>query len=234
METTAAIPGQSFQTQKQIYCISGLGADERIFSKLNVPGVQFFYLKWITPLKAERIEAYAKRMWGQMILSNGDPATAGPLILMGVSFGGMMAIEMAKQIPVAKVILISSVKSRRELPAGIKLAAALGLYRLIPSKQAAWMRSIGNYFLGAEREEEICLSNEFIERVNPVYLRWAIKVIGRWRNEWSPPELYHIHGSRDRTFPLNRVVATHVIEGGGHFMVMNRAKEVSRILGDIL
>jgi pimeloyl-ACP methyl ester carboxylesterase len=153
LETTAAIPGQTIQVQQQIYCISGLGADERVFSKLKLPEVQFLYLKWLIPLKAERIEAYAKRMCGQMSLPGGDQVPAGPLILMGVSFGGMMAIEMAKHISVAKVILISSVKSRRELPAGIKLAAALGLYRLIPSRQAAWMRSIGNYFLGAEEEE---------------------------------------------------------------------------------
>jgi pimeloyl-ACP methyl ester carboxylesterase len=215
------------QAQKQIYCISGLGADERVFSKLNVPGFRFIYLEWLTPLKEEDIETYAKRMCGQVL-------TEGPVILMGVSFGGMMAIEMAKHIPVTKVILISSVRSRKELPVGTKLAAALGLYRLIPARPMAWMRSISNYFLGAEGEDEFRLSNEFIENVDPVYLRWAIKEIIRWKNEWQPPVLYHIHGSKDRTFPLNRVAATHVVEGGGHFMVMNRAKEVSQILQDIL
>jgi pimeloyl-ACP methyl ester carboxylesterase len=219
------------QAQKQVYCISGLGADQRVFSKLSVPGLRFIYLEWLTPSKGESIGSYAKRMCGQLDAPHVGPAPAGPPVLMGVSFGGMMAIEMAKYIPGAKVILISSVASRKELPAGTKLAAALGLYRLIPARPGAWMRSISNYFLGAEGEEEFRLSNEFIENVDPVYLRWAIKQIIRWKNEWQPPVLYHIHGSKDRTFPLNRVAATHVVKGGGHFMVMNRAEEVNALLG---
>ena len=160
--------------------------------------------------------------------------TPNPVTLMGVSFGGMMAIEMAKWIPVAKVIIISSVKSRKELPAGTKLAAAIGLYRLVPSRQTSWMRSIGNHFLGAGTEEEIRLSNEFMEKVDPVYLHWAIRQVMRWKNEWQPPVLYHIHGTKDRTFPFHRVCCDpYRVEGGGHFMVLNRAKEMNSILADI-
>lgn len=198
--------------------------------------MRFVYLEWIIPLKGESIGSYAKRMCDQLspqasVAAQAIPAD--PPVLMGVSFGGMMAIEMAKYIPGAKVILISSIKSRKELPAGTWLAAMIGLYRLIPAKPPAWMRSISNYFLGAEGEEEFRLSNEFIEDVDPVYLRWAIKQIVCWKNEWQPPVLYHIHGSKDRTFPLNRVEATHVVKGGGHFMVMNRANELNAILGGI-
>jgi len=152
---------------------------------------------------------------------------------MGVSFGGMMAIEMAKFMPGAKVILISSVKSRKELPIGTKLAGVLGLYRLIPSRPWPWIYSISNYFLGAEGKEETRLSNEFSEHVDRVYLRWAVKQIVCWKNKWQPRVLYHIHGSKDKTFPLNRVAATDVVEGGGHFMVMNRADEMNAILGRI-
>jgi len=58
--------------------------------------------------------------------------------------------------------------------------------------------------------------------------------IVNWKNEWLPRQLYHLHGSRDRMFPLRRVKATHVVREGGHFMVNNRAEEVSTILDMIV
>jgi pimeloyl-ACP methyl ester carboxylesterase len=212
---------------RRVYCISGLGADERIFSKLNVPEAEFIYLRWFTPEKEESIAAYASRMKEQV----------GPVedpVFMGVSFGGMMAIELTKYYTAATVVLISSVKSRKELPTWMKWVSLLGLYRLVPSRSKGRFRTIGRGFLGEESEEEIRLSDEFRQNIDPAYLYWSIKQIVSWKNSWRPPGLYHIHGSKDKTFPLRRIEATHVIPGGGHFMVMNRGKEVSAILQALL
>lgn len=86
-----------------VYCISGLGADERIFTKLEVPGIEFICLQWIRPAKKESIGDYAARMLSQI---RGDHP-----VILGGAFGGMMAIEMARICAGAKVILVSSVKS---------------------------------------------------------------------------------------------------------------------------
>ncbi len=137
---------------RRVYCISGLGADERIFSKLNVPDADFSYLRWFVPEKGESIAGYAARMKEQV------GAVEDP-VFIGVSFGGMMAIELAKYYPAATVVLISSVKSRKELPAWIKWAGALGLYRLVPSRSRGRFRNIGRGFLGEETQEEIRLSD---------------------------------------------------------------------------
>lgn len=208
-----------------IYCISGLGADERIFSKLILPERTLTPLHWIRPLREEPIENYAARMTSQV---HSDLP-----VLMGVSFGGMMALEMAKIFPTAKVILISSVKSRKELPGWMKWSGRLGLNRLLPGKPPRWS-SLESEFLGTETEEETHLVREFMKTADPVYLRWALGQVINWRNEWQPPSWYHIHGTNDRTFPLKNIRATHVVSGGGHFMVMNRAKEISAILESIL
>ena len=93
---------------QHVYCISGLGADERIFCKLDIPGSTFHFIQWIQPETAEDIYAYAGRLKEQIV--HDHP------VLMGVSFGGMMAIELAKIFPVDKVVLISSIKSANELP----------------------------------------------------------------------------------------------------------------------
>lgn len=209
----------------QLHCISGLGADERVFSKLRIPEAVFTPLQWIQPQKKERIEAYARRMIGQV-------HTEHPIFL-GVSFGGMMAIEMAKLCPGAKVILVSSVKSREELPGWMRMAGILGLNKLLPRTPPRWDR-LESEFLGTETEEERLLVREFMKTADPVYLRWAIGQVINWRNEWQPSSLHHIHGTNDHTFPLKNIKATNIVPGGGHFMVMNRAKEVSEIIRSIL
>jgi pimeloyl-ACP methyl ester carboxylesterase len=209
----------------QLHCISGLGADERIFSELTIPGTELTPLQWILPQKAESIGDYAGRMFSQV-------HTDHPIFL-GVSFGGMMALEMAKLCPGAKVIIVSSVKTHKELPGWMKVSGNLGLNKLLPRKPPRWAR-LEDDFLGTETEEERLLVREFMKTADPVYLRWAIGQVINWRNEWLPPFLYHLHGSNDRTFPLKNIHATHIVPGGGHFMVMNRAKEVSAIIQSII
>ena len=44
----------------------------------------------------------------------------------------------------------------------------------------------------------------------------------------------HIHGSADRILPIKYAKANIVIENGGHFMTLNKAKEVSEILREEL
>jgi pimeloyl-ACP methyl ester carboxylesterase len=211
---------------KRIYCISGLGADERIFQRLQIPGVDMQYLQWITPFPNEDIGQYAKRMSVQVADENA--------ILMGVSFGGMMAVEIAKHISTEKIILISSIKSRKELPRWLKLTGRYKLNRLAPAKPWKWLRPFENNFLGAKGIEEKKLANDFREKIDPGYLRWAIEQVVNWQNESEFPGIYHIHGSRDKTFPIKYIKPTHVIKKGGHFMIMSRAEEVSSIIGSIL
>ena len=95
---------------KHIYLISGLGADERVFSRLEFPaGYETHFLPWIQPLTpTEPIEEYAARMARRILHPNP--------VLLGLSFGGMMSIEIARHIPVERVVLLSSVKQKQELP----------------------------------------------------------------------------------------------------------------------
>ena len=81
----------------QCYCISGLGADHRLFSRLNLPGLSLYDLPWLPNQPDEPIAHYADRM--KAAIRHDNP------ILLGVSFGGMMAIEIAKLYQSATVIL---------------------------------------------------------------------------------------------------------------------------------
>jgi pimeloyl-ACP methyl ester carboxylesterase len=212
---------------KTIFCISGLGADERAFSKLKVDGYQLKVIQWRQPLPKESIEAYAARMMEEVDEENP--------ILMGLSFGGMVCIEIAKQINVKKIIIISSIKSYKELPVWMKTVAALRLNKIVPMRSnIKFTHSIQNHFLGIATPEEKAVVAVSRNKHNKEYLKWAVDKVVNWRNNWQHPDIFHIHGDADRMFPVKKLQAIHIIKKGGHFMIMNRAEEVSSYINQSL
>src|SRR5882757_2512216 len=131
---------------KPIYCISGLGADEKIFTNLHIKGYELHYIPWIRPHKKEHIEGYAKRM--------GEYIKEKSAVLLGVSFGGMMGIEIAKQIPLKQLIIVSSIKSVSELPRWMKTAGTLKLDKIVPVSLHKYTERIGNARLGVSNNAE--------------------------------------------------------------------------------
>lgn len=210
---------------KTIYCISGLGADEKAFSRLKVQGYTIKCLPWLTPLPGEEISAYAARM--------SKAITTEKPILMGLSFGGMMCIEISRLMPVEKLILISSVKSDKEMPGWMKLAGTFRLNRIFPMRSSRITEPIQNRFLGVTKADEIEMVRHYRKTAPPQYLDWAINQVLNWKNNWQPPVLFHIHGDADRIFPINNLSPDFVIKNGGHFMIMNKAPEVNQALSRI-
>ncbi len=208
---------------KTIFCISGLGADERAFSKLNIPGYQLQVIPWLQPQAGESLQQYAARM--RAGINENDP------ILMGLSFGGMVCIEIAKQVSVRRLILVSSIKSYKELPLWMKAVARLKLNKIIPLRSNYTMTGfIQNHFLGISTTEEKALVAHSRQKANTQYIRWSVDKIVNWKNHWQPPAVIHIHGDKDRMFPVKKIAGPHIIKNGGHFMIMNKAPEVSALI----
>ncbi len=207
---------------QRIYCISGLGASEQVFSKLNLPGTELIVLKWLIPNQHESFADYSRRMFEQI--------TEKKPVLMGVSFGGMTCIEMANQFPIRKLILISSIKTKKELPLWMQGTGKLQLHRLVRPRPHPILYPIENFFLGAKSKEDKQIANAFRKEVDQEYLQWAIHQIVSWKNVTIPQNYIHIHGTGDRLFPIRNVKADYVIRKGGHFMVYNKAVEISAII----
>jgi len=212
---------------KHIYIISGFGADERVFSKLDFGNNDVHFIQWKIPAPHETIATYAYKMSREIVHPNP--------VLIGLSFGGMMAIEIAKLIPVEKVILISSIRNRYELPFFMKLTAWLHLNKIIPLRPFRILEPIENYNLGVETEEEKKLLREYRKNIDQRYTDFAINEIVNWKNEWSPENVIHIHGTNDHIFPIKYIKdPDYVIPGGGHLLLMNNADEVNNILKKVL
>lgn len=210
-----------------IYCISGLGADERIFSKLIIKGYRLQHIPWLPPVANESIEAYASRM----ALAIDDENA----VVIGVSFGGMMAIEIARQKHLRKVIIISSVKTSTELPAWMRVAGKMRLNKMFPLvRPVSFVEGIANRRIGAFTPEEKEIARAYRKTADEGYIQWAVDKIVNWKNTWQPPGLVHIHGDADKMFPFQKIRQPVLIHGGTHFMIFNKAEEISQKIIDQL
>lgn len=209
---------------KQIYLVSGLGADERVFEYLDLRPYKQTCLKWISPKEDETIEHYAARLCEQI-------KTENP-ILIGVSFGGMIAVEIGKLIKTEKIILISSAKSKEDIPLHYRVAGAINFNKLMPKGGLQKMHSVIAWFFGVASEEERELLKDIINSTDERFVQWAIDHIINWENETVLPNAVLIHGTSDRL--LSSSTPDYSIKDGGHFMIVNRCAEVSALIHGIL
>lgn len=209
---------------KEVYLLSGLGADRRVFEFLDLRAYNVHHIHWIEHHDTETLEDYAGRLAQQIHAVNP--------ILIGVSFGGMIAVEIAKQRAVEKVILISSAKTRDDIPSQFNFFKQLRLYRFIPARALKYPNALVFWFFGVDKTSEKDLLRAIMRDTDVVFFRWAIGKIVNWKNETILPNAVHIHGTHDRLIPLT--TADYRIEGGGHLMIMNRAKEIDALVKEIV
>lgn len=211
-----------------VYLISGLGADWRMFRFLQLPThLQRHYVEWIAPKHIrEPLSEYVLRLKQQIT----DPHP----ILIGLSFGGLAAIELAKFLQPRKTIIISSLATRYALPKYFRALGATKLHRWAPLQVLQSGLPLAPWFFGAHTRFEKELLREIILDIDERYLRWALGQLLDWQQLEVPPELVHIHGTADRVLPLYDRPGLIKVAGGEHLMVMNRADEISAILGKIL
>ncbi len=206
----------------KIYILSGLGVDKRVFDNIDFGELNVEFIDWIQPLKRESLKSYAKRI--------SEKITGNNPTLIGLSFGGIVAVEISKIIQTKKVILIASAKTRNELPGIYHFAGKLKLNKLIPNALLKKQNFVTNWFFGIETESEKQLLRTILKDTDPNFLSWAINEIANWKNIESPNNCIHIHGSKDRIIPFKNVPADFTIENGGHFMTVNRSKEIEVLI----
>ena len=211
-----------------IYLLSGLGANYSAFKYLTFPSnVQTVFVDWLAPEKNEPIKNYAKRIAEKI-------NTKEPFMLIGLSFGGMLATEVIEFVTPQKTILISSAARRQELPFYYKLAGALRLNKLFPAAVIKKGNVVINWLMGVSAIKDKNLVQEILTASNPEFSKWAINQIVNWKRTAAPENIIRIHGNKDRVLPVINFKPQHLIKDGGHFMVANRANEISSIIGSEL
>lgn len=60
------------------------------------------------------------------------------------------------------------------------------------------------------------------------FAKWAVKCLVDWQNETIPKNLIRFHGTKDKLFPLEKTSSIHWVDGGGHFMIVDKAEELNK------
>jgi alpha/beta superfamily hydrolase len=207
----------------------GMAASPSIFERIQLPPDSFeiHLLEWLIPEREESIEDYAQRVAKNIRHDN--------VILIGVSFGGILVQEMKRFVKPKKVIIISSVKSNAELPKRMKIAKTTKAYKLVPTKLLENIDQLAKFTFGSSIiRQRLKLYEKFLSVRDKVYLDWAIEQIINWKRTEADPEVIHIHGDSDEVFPIKHIRDCIIVKGGTHIMILTKYRWLSDNLPKIM
>ena len=204
-----------------VYFVPGMAAGAEIFRNIRLPEDRFtsHILEWLIPEKNEKIALYAKRM--AALITEKDS------VLIGVSFGGVVAQEMSEYVSLRKLIIISSVKTEYELPRRMKFARKSFFYKLIPTSLVLSAEDLTKFSVGPRSQKRLRLYQEYLHVRDKQYLDWAIQNMVCWNRKKPVAGVVHIHGDKDIVFPIKYIKNCEVQKGGTHIMVLNKGQELS-------
>ncbi|QXP59551.1 alpha/beta hydrolase [Olleya sp. HaHaR_3_96] len=201
-----------------VYLMPGMAANPIIFEHIKLPENQYeiFWLEWKLPNKKETISDYAKRMCED--IKHDNP------VLIGVSFGGILVQEISKIIAVKKVIIVSSVKTKHELPKRMKLLRTTKAYKILPTQLLSNIDLLAKYAFGNTITKRIELYKKYLSVSDKNYLDWAIEQVVCWDQDLPLQDIIHIHGDNDMVFPFSNLEDCISVKGGTHIMIINKFK----------
>ena len=217
----------SFVKEFQLILLPGLGADHRLLEPQRAAFPQLLVPPWIPAKKNESLPQYAARMAETI-----SPSRDVPLILGGVSFGGMVAYEMARHLKPDAVVLIASCRTRRSLRP--IYSAGRWLLLLIPLRTWSAAKLLSGPVIRIRHRRSVAkreLLTAMFKQSDSRFMHWVLQAILSW--EATPlvgTPVFQIHGSRDRVIPTRRVKADVLIPNGGHLINVTRAEEVNAFL----
>lgn len=211
--------------QERLVLIPGMGADGRLFEPQRRHGFHFDIPVLTEPNRRDTLATYAERIREQLDLT-------APCVVGGVSFGGMLACELARVCGARCAILIASCRNRSGVPSHYRVLEVIS--RVIPDGIIQRRAVVsGRVFAALE-----CITEEQKQTVMQMSRDVAVpqlRRIARMLLQWNAPEewpfpIHQIHGDADRIIPLKRVEPDEVVAGGGHLINMTHAEQVNAFI----
>jgi pimeloyl-ACP methyl ester carboxylesterase len=195
---------------QSLVLFAGMRPSEHVFAdqQAAIPGLRV--VPWIPPQRRESLGAYARRL--AELLEDERPAFVG-----GISFGGIIALEVAALLPIRACFLISSVVSPCEMPPWMRAA------RWCLPAGGDWLLKgaghIAKRWPRIRRSAATARISKFAGEGGDWY-RWASAAVLRWQPNpaIAALKIHRIHGQLDRTFPSRYVRCPAIVAGGGHVL----------------
>jgi len=210
---------------RRIYLMPGMGASPAIFKGLRFPDeYRPVYMEWLMPEADEELAAYTLRLIRRYAIEENA-------LLLGMSFGGVIIHEIAKQIGAGKLIFVSTVKTHEEFPPWYAWGRRLRIWRWLPYKLITNPARTARLFPKGKIRKRLMLWEQYMAIRDKQYFTWAMQSILNWQSPMPRWPYLHIHGSRDHIFPMRYLKGEiFPIPGAGHLAVMTHPKKVSKLI----
>jgi pimeloyl-ACP methyl ester carboxylesterase len=207
----------------------GMGADARMYHALAAFLPELIVPSWLSPGPGDTVGDYAARYVSDGLVADGD-------LVGGCSFGGMLALEIARRVRASAVILIGSCRHPRSIARSWHVLAPLP--RFVPGRLLRPVPALDPFLgasFGVSRAEDRRLLRAMLAETPPRFLRWGCRATMAWPgvDQVDCPVL-SIHGGDDRIIPASSCAADLVIEGAGHLVALTHARAVAAHLRDRL
>ena len=192
---------------------------------------------WIEPGAGDDLPGYARRM-AAVIEARVDRRRR--LLLGGSSFGGMLALEVARILRPDGVVLIGSCRDLR----GVRpsLAALLPIAPRVPLVAHRLFARLGwwaSFAFGARDDDDRRLFAAMLRSSPPRRVQWACGAMAGWRPLPLPGvPVFALHGGDDRLLPAERARSSDpevvVVAGAGHLLPLTHPEPTNAFLRSVL
>lgn len=212
---------QTPHSTRPIYVFPGIIRDYHVFLPLvrSLPNATL--MEWVDPEPGETLQTYAQRM--------AESIPSSECLLVGVSFGGVVAQEVARIIRPQQCFLVSSIRHPRELPrVGRLLRHVTGRTTPLILQAAGHVGSLIPRFIWRSGT----LRLRYFTGPHGDWFRWATSEVINWKpaSDDLQTTLIQIHGQQDRTFPIKYLEPDVVIEEAGHALAISHPREVADLI----
>ena len=196
----------------------GLAASSLVFENIRLKNskYQLHRIDWIQPNRNENIKSFCVRLSKK--IKHKEP------ILLGVSFGGIIVQELDKILKVKKLIIVSSVKSHTEYPFVFKIARDYQLNNALPFGMFDNFIKFSLKLNINKLYKRIDLAERYLTERDEKYLEWAVWSLLNWKQDEYRSDIIHIHGDKDKVFPIENISNCIKIRDGRHEMIILKAK----------
>lgn len=212
----------------KIAYISGIGADKRAFDRLKIEGsFEHVYMDWI-PLNSqnESFDSYCHRLIIAYDIKADD-------VLIGLSFGGLIAQYIAKLLGNEKVVLLSSFRNKADLQPLFHWGLKLNLYKILPSIRIPILSDLTAFFLNSWSSKSRVVIKEMLKSADFKFINWSIKQIHKIDliSTFNTGYLCLV-GNNDKL--VSHWTSLIPLDKGSHFMVYDLAERISEKVNSYL
>lgn len=220
----------------KIYLLGGIGCGKNIFGRMSWPeGSEVRFIEWKEVRRGEDFSRYCVRLASGIKFGEND-------VLLGVSLGGVAALEIASANSCVKaVVLVSSPVNASEYSRTLSFFTKCVPAWSLPLGLLENVRVKSFLVTGSAAGKYARQASRFFVPLGKRYYKTAVAAIRRLdgtlveKVSASGCRVERIHGMEDTLFPAERLsTPALMVDGGTHLMVYVKAGEVSSVLEKVL